>query len=82
MVSCIQVLPQDVPSLYGSYPATMHGELQDSVPAPDLDKAEHRAAQQQAAAAALPRGSSFPVEHWRWALSVRHLPIIRLLTEV
>ena len=50
--------------------------FQGSVPAPDLDKATHRAAQQQAAAAALRRGVAFPVEHWRWALSVRHSPII------
>ena len=60
----------------------MHAELQGSVPATDLDKAEHRAAQQQAAAAARPRGGAFPMEHWRWALSVRHLPIICLLLQV
>lgn len=66
------MLPQEVASLYGAYPAAMYEELQGSVPATDLAKAEHRAAQQQAAAADQPWGGTFPVEQWRWALSVRH----------
>ena len=52
------------------------------MPATDLAKAEHRAAQQQAAAADQPWAGTFPVEHWRWALSVRHLPVICHLNEV
>ena len=72
-VGCVKMLPREVPSLYGSFPAELHQALEGFVPAPDLDKARNRAAQQQAAAA--PRSTAFSLEQWRWALSVR-MPLV------
>ena len=71
-LDCVKVLPREVPSLYGSFPPALHQQVQGFVPAADLDKARDRAAREQAAA--LPRSSTFCLQQWRWALSVRMPP--------
>ena len=64
----VKVLPREVPSLYGSFPVSLHPELKGFVPAADLEKARNQAGRERAAAA--PRSSAFCLQQWRWALSV------------
>lgn len=64
------MLPEEVASLYGSFPPQLYPSLEGFVPQPDLDKAQHRVPAeysklpQQAVAGATET-------HFRWAFSVR-----------
>ncbi len=66
-----QVLPEEVPSLYGSFPEELYGALQGSVAECDLRKAKQRAPTEYAKIKDIQIIGTATEADFRWAISVR-----------
>ncbi|KAK9905452.1 hypothetical protein WJX75_000150 [Coccomyxa subellipsoidea] len=68
----LQVLPEEVPSLYGCFPENLYNALQGSVAECDLSKARQRAATEYAKIKDTQTIGDATEADFRWAISVVH----------
>lgn len=70
MKRVLQALPEEIASLYGSFPVELHTLLEGLVPQPDMDLAKHRV---PAEYSKLPKQdiAGATEAQFRWAFSVR-----------